>query len=517
MYKIPEFDLEAIPDPTVAFEKVEEWYLKADANTVRFVVGYSGLMYTYLDSQGHVILTPLNMLPPPPEAEAENIPKPDLVIPTLTIGMIPIPNPFKTFKPRETVKPFTKLQNRDGRLLVGTEKDAGMCWDWMESDEEDDAVKGMRHAVKAYAAELGREDLKRCCEIQINDVIGVHIPTNKSFVAMRQSGVETYQLRKTDQNGDSVSPLKDTLYCCNKASSNTFQPKTQTVAAIPLLGQLCIVAAGKPSPESGLQIGLQNLDRDTRRNENVWKGSKATPDLVETTAALPVNADSIFLYRTPLSELVSDPTPQVAENTLDARVTKLWIVTEEWSKELFLLEALDDGGIACWNARSLQLVGRWMVFISELESVVSLSIGDDRLGKLKGCVMAAASAGTIAIIVLDDMSLLCVIPGSPAPLDRICVGGDNLLLFYSHGLTRLWDMKTHEFWRSLQQNKGEELLNQGGWLEVPVGRWEAPRPIHTLGALQNNISSPDAAATLIMDVSSIVELVKDEATKGQLV
>jgi hypothetical protein len=61
---------------------------------------------------------------------------------------------------------------------------------------------------------------------------------------------------------------------------------------------------------------------------------------------------------------------------------------------------------------------------------------------------------------------LCVIPGSPAPLDRICIGGDNLLLFYSHGLARLWDMKTHEFWRSMQQSKGEELLDQGGWFEV---------------------------------------------------
>ena len=29
-------------------------------------------------------------------------------------------------------------------------------------------------------------------------------------------------------------------------------------------------------------------------------------------------------------------------------------------------------------------------------------------------------------------------------------------------------MKTHEFWRSMQQSKGEELLDQGGWFEVYV-------------------------------------------------
>ncbi|KAG9083215.1 hypothetical protein FS749_006212 [Ceratobasidium sp. UAMH 11750] len=127
---------------------------------------------------------------------------------------------------------------------------------------------------------------------------------------------------------------------------------------------------------------------------------------------LPVDVDSIFvarsdgrLYRVPLSELVSDLTPQVSDNILDARATKLWFVTEEWSKELFLLGALNDGGIACWNARSLQLVARWTIFTSEVESVVSLSIGDDRLGRLKGCVMAAATDGTIAVIVLDGMSL----------------------------------------------------------------------------------------------------------------
>ena len=56
-------------------------------------------------------------------------------------------------------------------------------------------------------------------------------------------------------------------------------------------------------------------------------------------------------------------------------------------------------------ASSLKLVSRWTIFTTELESVVSLSLGDDRLGRLKGSVMAVAADGTIAIIVLDGMSL----------------------------------------------------------------------------------------------------------------
>jgi hypothetical protein len=103
-----------------------------------------GLMFTYLNERGNVILAPLNMLPPPPEHEPEGGPKPDTAAPAPSIGTMPIPNPFKVFKPRETVKPLAKPQHRDGRLLVGTEKDVGLCWNWTEADEEEEFVKGVK-------------------------------------------------------------------------------------------------------------------------------------------------------------------------------------------------------------------------------------------------------------------------------------------------------------------------------------------------------------------------------------
>jgi WD repeat-containing protein 7 len=59
----------------------------------------------------------------------------------------------------------------------------------------------------------------------------------------------------------------------------------------------------------------------------------------------------------------------------------------------------------------------------------------------------------------------CFIPGSPAPLERICIGGDNLLLFYQSDRARLWDIRTHEFWRSMNSHTAEELLSQGGWFD----------------------------------------------------
>jgi hypothetical protein len=41
VYKIPEFNPEAVPDPVVSLEKVGEWFLNADARSIGFVMGYS--------------------------------------------------------------------------------------------------------------------------------------------------------------------------------------------------------------------------------------------------------------------------------------------------------------------------------------------------------------------------------------------------------------------------------------------------------------------------------------------
>lgn len=56
-----------------------------------------------------------------------------------------------------------------------------------------------------------------------------------------------------------------------------------------------------------------------------------------------------------------------------------------------------------------------------------------------------------------------MVPASIAPLERVCLGENNLLLLYSDGRARLWDIQTLEFWRSMNVGKSEEMLLQGGW------------------------------------------------------
>lgn len=61
-----------------------------------------------------------------------------------------------------------------------------------------------------------------------------------------------------------------------------------------------------------------------------------------------------------------------------------------------------------------------------------------------------------------------MVPGSPAPLTRIWTCETDLLLLYADDRARLWDVKTLEFWRSMDREKSKELLSQDSWTELFV-------------------------------------------------
>ena len=63
---------------------------------------------------------------------------------------------------------------------------------------------------------------------------------------------------------------------------------------------------------------------------------------------------------------------------------------------------------------------------------------------------------------------LYIVPGSSAPLKRICLGEHNLLLIYDDQRARLWDTKTKQLWRSMGREKAEELITQGRWSDLCV-------------------------------------------------
>ncbi|KAF7799424.1 hypothetical protein EIP86_010659 [Pleurotus ostreatoroseus] len=100
--------------------------------------------------------------------------------------------------------------------------------------------------------------------------------------------------------------------------------------------------------------------------------------------------------------------------------------------------------------------------------------------------------------VLRGFGCLHLIPASVASLQRICLGEDNLLLFYADGRARLWDIKTREFWRSMSVEKADEMLKQGGWSEWLIGAKNSPSS--AFDGISGVFSIPDAASTLTFDL-----------------
>lgn len=61
---------------------------------------------------------------------------------------------------------------------------------------------------------------------------------------------------------------------------------------------------------------------------------------------------------------------------------------------------------------------------------------------------------------------LYLVPGAAAPLCKVCLGSNNLLLGYANRRARLWDVQTKELRRSMSLDKVDELLDQGGWIDL---------------------------------------------------
>lgn len=64
------------------------------------------------------------------------------------------------------------------------------------------------------------------------------------------------------------------------------------------------------------------------------------------------------------------------------------------------------GSTPAWYDSTLELFARWTVFTSPLAHVVSLH--DEKVGRLCGCVLCISQDGTIAVIALDGYQLYVI-------------------------------------------------------------------------------------------------------------
>ncbi|KAI5123100.1 hypothetical protein M0805_001456 [Coniferiporia weirii] len=248
---------------------------------------------------------------------------------------------------------------------------------------------------------------------------------------------------------------------------------------------------------------------------SIWCKTPPTPQNSvppRITSILPLRLASIIvgysdghLRSFSTQELVSSKGQDVSPSA-DAEpfsVLSLFLIRDLRTNGSFVVGGGDDGSIGFWELSTLELKAQWIIFTEPLAQVIQLE--NNTTGRLKGCCLCISQDGTIAVIAIEGFSFICLIPGSPARLQKLSLSADNLLLFYADGRTRLWDMKTREFRRSMSTEKAAEMLAKGDWFSASIGGDNTDMTRQFSIALNKSTAIGDPSPVVLFDVPAIID------------
>ncbi|RPD74051.1 WD40 repeat-like protein [Lentinus tigrinus ALCF2SS1-7] len=487
----------------VDLEYAGQWTVDTHWNSIglRAVPESDHLILFYVNSSGYLISRSLkvNDMPPPPP--------PDLPE-SHSSTHLPLPNPFKALKSLSTDHiQDTANDTVPDRVELGNEVDNGEV--------------GLTEPLLGLRAQDGR-DFVRLCAWSAHEVLVVNwsnstvergLPAalpgiqdvkwigNDSFSALYLDHAEIHRVSSGPRHDG------DQLQC--QRTQNVFF--TQGDAAILTPGGHVVSTHMKHGRRRVHYTSVDASKGDASpRTRSLWK---ARTDASSAKAArrissmLPLELDTIILgytdgclARSSLVELSrgSGDSSQASDVPLPGSIVSVDLGQNPRTGERVFIGGSDDGTIALWTYDTLKLCARWTFFTTPLARVVALH--DEKVGRLHGCALCISQDGTIAVIAVDGYQFVYLVPASAAPLTRLCLGEDNMLLIYGDGRARLWDTRTREFWRSMGVEKAEELVQQGGWHEWTIGS-----PVDS----KNILSAPshgslDDAATLLVDISELL-------------
>ncbi|KAI0060412.1 WD40 repeat-like protein [Artomyces pyxidatus] len=332
--------------------------------------------------------------------------------------------------------------------------------------------------------------------------------TSDTYSVLYSDRVEIHSVSLVDANND---PVKDQAAHGILSTHITGTMPLHNAQAVHVLSHSHVLSTNV-GHTSRRKIELRKVPPEEEKHHSaitLWKAHKDPKPAVKpvVTCMLPLELTQIILgydngrigrSSFPILMYNSEtPSKDLSDVPLDGFIVSLHLVQNDRSGERLIVGGADDGSVAIWSLESLKMLDRWTPFLFPLSDVVQLR--QDKGGPLRGCVMAVSSDGTIAVLAIDEYQFLYTIPGAQAPLSRICVGGDNLLLVYAHDRARLWDAKTREFWRSMSLDKANEMLEQGGWTEIPLDA-AAPSMPAGIAPVTSSAASVDAASTLMVDL-----------------
>ncbi|GJE92636.1 WD40 repeat-like protein [Phanerochaete sordida] len=500
-------------DPgSASLTKLGDWTLAGPAEGVALHAGASGqITLVHVDAAHHVVRQTLALAEGPPTPSAD---------PDESSSQLALPNPFKALKGlRSSENLVAETKNEDtGRVLLTDTLDLGLLplgvplqpLRVLESEALSLALAWTHEELVVF--DIGGMAVSKLGATGVQGICDVHWTERDSLTIAFKDRAEVYDLVEVDANNDSVSDEQPV------AGAKTLDFRIRRSAAYSPT-RLCALTASGDVLAARAKNGRLRLqatalagaaDAGTRvvwkpRRDAVEKGLSGS----RVTAVLSLGLDEMFVglsdgivSRCSFSQLVLGAarsqysTP--SDIPLRGRICSLHATWNERTGENLVVGGADDGSVAVWSRSTLKLLACWTIFTEPLAEVLHIASG-----RLKECIFCISRDGTIAVVSLDGYEFLYLIPASVAPLRKICLGEDNLLLVYGDGRARLWDTRTREFWRSMGADKTEDMLRQGGWTEwtIPLAAEDGPQDVFAVAGYDH---LPDAGATLVVDVEAFL-------------
>ncbi|EJF60945.1 WD40 repeat-like protein [Dichomitus squalens LYAD-421 SS1] len=505
-------------------EYLGEWTIDGPVNSISLrAEDDHSLTLFHVNSHGYLISRSLRI--------NDALPSPSADVPeSHSSSHLPLPNPFRVLKSLSTEHiPDTEKHEAAERIRLVSEVNHGEL--------------GLSLPVVGLRAYDGGEDVRLCAwsasEIQvlicsreglecsppapIARIENVRWIDNDSFSVLFPDRIEIYRTTFTLESEEGHR------LAFQKIQTTSFTPGD--AAALTSGGHVVSTHVKNGSRRVHYTVHDAPVDDAKLRTRTLWKGRDPSPSSAQAerriTSILPLELELIVLgysdghvCRSSLLDLAKGSSDAEAglissDFPLPSGIIAMESVENRRTGERLLVSGADDGTLGIWALSTLKLCARWTVFTSPLARVVPLH--GEKVGRLLGCVLCISQDGTIAVIALDGPQFVYLVPASAAPLHRVCLGEDNMLLMYGDGRARLWDTRTREFWRSMSTEKAEELLQEDGWSQWSM---EEPPGSKDVLTIVTSHSSSDAASTLLINISVLLRQFASSAalagTKGPI-
>ncbi|KAL1744226.1 WD40-repeat-containing domain protein [Schizophyllum fasciatum] len=349
-------------------------------------------------------------------------------------------------------------------------------------------------------------ELRHLYTVDARGVLGARWVDDDIYVVEFEEHFEVYRLQAVNADSDTVqdgSPLAKT----------NFQPQLlhrllaseHEAYSIISSSEILITAS---QPDEGVLYLTSAYGRKCEKKE-LWRAP--TPfQAPAASALLPLDNDTVVLgysdgrlSRHSLSGLCRGSSPQVTANAaLPGRIMGLHVVRHPRTQEALIVGGGDDGSIGLWSADTLTLRARWTMFLTPLTCVIQLP--DTNNTPLRGCTLCVAVDGTIAVVAVDALEMVYMIPGSVAELRSICLQANKLMLLYADGRARVWDTATRELWRTVGQDKASEMLQHGGGQRIRMRRMIWVRSLWNLKLILISTYFIRSGSVLLLDLQRYV-------------